>query len=100
MILPFICSQVSQTSEVLRRTILDVLEEFGIGNKVVSITTDNGANYVAAMRPIAKENDPAEADTAVPVEDSDMAMVQPVNLDALLPDNEECSDMPKHYRCR
>ncbi|KAG0721594.1 hypothetical protein GWK47_046180 [Chionoecetes opilio] len=46
------CKEIKekQTNVVLAQAIFDVHHEFGLGNKVVATTTDNGANYVAAFK--------------------------------------------------
>ena len=42
--------KVQQTGAYLARVMLDLHQEFGISTKVISTTTDNGANYVAACK--------------------------------------------------
>lgn len=37
----------SHTADVLRRRIMDVLEEWNLTNKVIAIVTDNGAKKMA-----------------------------------------------------
>ena len=41
---------VQQTGTYLAKAMMDLHREFGITNKVVSTTTDNGANYVSAFK--------------------------------------------------
>lgn len=41
---------VRQTADYLAKALLDLHQEFGLTGKVVSTTTDNGANYVAAFK--------------------------------------------------
>jgi hypothetical protein len=41
---------VQQTGDYLAKAMMDLLHEFGLASKAVSITTDNGANYIAAFK--------------------------------------------------
>jgi len=41
---------VSQTAGYIAKALMDLHQEFGLTSKVVSTTTDNGANYVAAFK--------------------------------------------------
>lgn len=41
---------VSQTADYLAKCLLEMHAEFGLTGKVISTTTDNGANYVAAFK--------------------------------------------------
>jgi len=41
---------VRQTADYLAKALLDLHQEFGLTGKVLSTTTDNGANYVAAFK--------------------------------------------------
>ncbi len=51
---------VSQTADYLAKALLDIHQEFGLSRKVVSTTTDNGANYVAAFKTIANTEEDNE----------------------------------------
>lgn len=44
---------VQQRGTYLARAMMDLHQEFGLSNKVVSTTTDNGKNYVAAFQMFA-----------------------------------------------
>ncbi|KAG0723926.1 hypothetical protein GWK47_041696 [Chionoecetes opilio] len=114
------CKEIKekQTNVVLAQAIFDVHHEFGLGNKVVATTTDNGANYVAAFKYFCNartrnkqtNNDGKTLATHfgvgnMPVEeeeeqDPEVVVGQPANLHAQL---EEVAPavvkLPKHYRC-
>ncbi|KAG0724092.1 hypothetical protein GWK47_041391 [Chionoecetes opilio] len=89
--------QEKQTNVVLAQAIFDVHHEFGLGNKVVATTTDNGANYVAAFKYFGVGNMPVEEEEE---QDPEVVVGQPANLHAQL---EEVAPavvkLPKHYRC-
>lgn len=51
---------VRQVAAYLSRAIMELHEEFGLSQKVVSTTTDNGSNYVAAFAHFAGKEDGAE----------------------------------------
>lgn len=40
----------SQTAHLLGKELYNILQDFGVIGKVSAVTTDNGANYVAAFR--------------------------------------------------
>ncbi|KAG0728223.1 hypothetical protein GWK47_032944 [Chionoecetes opilio] len=114
------CKEIKekQTNVVLAQAIFDVHHEFGLGNKVVATTTDNGANYVAAFKYFCNartrnkqtNNDGKTLATHfgvgnMPVEeeeeqDPEVVVGQPAKLHAQL---EEVAPavvkLPKHYRC-
>ncbi|KAG0721593.1 hypothetical protein GWK47_046180 [Chionoecetes opilio] len=93
------CKEIKekQTNVVLAQAIFDVHHEFGLGNKVVATTTDNGANYVAAFKYFGVGNMPVEEEEE---QDPEVVVGQPANLHAQL---EEVAPavvkLPKHYRC-
>lgn len=79
----------SHTSSVLSKAIHDILQEFEIVSKIVKIVTDNGSNFVKALKPI-----PQTVDTEI---DED---VEIINLTKILRDSSSthCS-IPLHQRC-
>lgn len=84
--------RVSQTGSYLRRAMLDLHQEFGITHKVVSTTTDNGANYVSAFDQFG----PSDTQEHV---DPDEVLATPVFMEDLLREDEEEEELPKHHRC-
>lgn len=65
---------------VLARVMSEIHQEFGLARKVVGTTTDNGANYVAAFRHYAVEEEPMDE----PEEDPDVVVPEVGDLDQLL----------------
>ena len=96
--------KVRQTADYLAQALLDLHQEFGLSRgKVVSTTTDNGANYVAAFKKLYADAGAADADAAEPVPDAvgddgalDIVEVEEALQDA---DAEIQLDLPKHNRC-
>ena len=101
--------QKSQTKLLLAQAIFDTHQEFSLNiNKVVSTTTDNGSNYVAAFEsygntesaqvPITDEQrEEQQFDESETVE-SDVLSVE----DTLRLEFEESLEieLPPHHRCR
>lgn len=77
----------SHTSEVLSENIQNVLVEYNIHSKISKIVTDNGSNFVKAMKPPTdKENNNVDVD------------IQPINLTRILR-NSSNDNIPLHQRC-
>lgn len=78
------------------RAIFEVHQEFGLGNKVIAITTDNGTNYVADFKHF-EGNALVEGEEQ---QDPEVVVGQPVNLHAQLEEvTPAMVKLPKHYRC-
>ena len=90
--------QEKQTNVVLAQAIYDTHQEFGLGNKVVATTTDNGTNYVAAFKYFGASDVPVEGGEE---QDPEVVVGQPANLHAQLEEVVPAMiKLPKHYRCR
>uniref|UniRef100_A0A3Q2Y9A2 Uncharacterized LOC109529306 n=1 Tax=Hippocampus comes TaxID=109280 RepID=A0A3Q2Y9A2_HIPCM len=91
--------KVSQTHELLGEVIHDIHQEFGIANKVVATTTDNGANYVAAFDAFGEQKERL----VVQEEDEEVLTAQLCDvqgqLDAEDNDSNPHLTLPPHRRC-
>ncbi|XP_076057324.1 uncharacterized protein LOC143034865 [Oratosquilla oratoria] len=83
-----------QTSDHLAQAITDIHQEFGLANKVLATTTDNGANYVAAFRHFGAEGQEEQENPEVVVGQPGKLHVQ---LHQVAP--EVAAHLPVHYRC-
>ena len=110
--------QESQTKEVLARVITEVHQEYGLDDKVVATTTDNGSNYRAAFHSFGSTSEPLERNVRFIEEDEEAAEDQRareaelvsedesrcVNLHDLMRDTSEEDSpdirLPPHHRCR
>ncbi|XP_050708973.1 uncharacterized protein LOC126993880 [Eriocheir sinensis] len=93
------CKEIKekQTNVVLAQAIYDTHQEFGLGNKVVATTTDNGTNYVAAFKYFGAGDVPVEGEEE---QDPEVVVGQPANLHAQLKEVVPAMiKLPKHYRC-
>ncbi|XP_051927040.1 uncharacterized protein LOC127604142 isoform X1 [Hippocampus zosterae] len=91
--------KVSQTHQLLGEVIHDIHQEFGIVNKVVATTTDNGANYVAAFNAFGEQKERL----VVQEEDEEVLTAQLCDvqgqLDAEDIDGNPHLTLPPHRRC-
>ncbi|XP_076034188.1 uncharacterized protein LOC143020993 isoform X2 [Oratosquilla oratoria] len=87
-----------QTSNHLAQVITDIHQEFGLANKVVATTTDNGANYMATFRHFGAAEVAVEGQEE---EDPEVVVDQPGNLHVQLHQvaPEMAVQLPVHYRC-
>ena len=109
--------QESQTKQVLGQLMYDIHQEFGLTEKVVATTTDNGSNYRAAFESFGSTSEPLDR-PGHSVDDNEEDAEEQLEEDSeLIPEREsECvslydvmSDgsedapdiqLPPHHRCR
>ena len=109
--------QESQTKQVLAQAMFDVHQEFGLTEKVVATTTDNGSNYRAAFQAFGSTTelldrhvhsvDDNEEDAEEQLEeDSELVPedeTECLSLYDVMSDGPEVSpdiQLPPHHRCR
>ena len=54
-LLDFISIEGSHTANLILNKLTNVLQDFNISDKVISLTTDNGSNMIACGRELANE---------------------------------------------
>ena len=92
--------QEKQTKEVLAKYLHKINNEFYISKKIISTTTDNGANYVAAFKTYGG-HDSGEPLIATEDLDNDGGGVEINDVNAILSEeSDEDFKLPKHRRCR
>ncbi|XP_076009587.1 uncharacterized protein LOC143003013 [Genypterus blacodes] len=86
-----------QTYDNLARMLESIHREFGIQNKVVLTTTDNGSNFIKAFSVLAAE----EEDREVEEEEDEGEEVEFTDLTAIFNGTENQQDfhLPAHQRC-
>ena len=113
--------QESQTKEVLGRLMSEVHQEYGLTDKVVATTTDNGSNYRAAFGSFGSTSEPLNRNVQFHSndddneEDAEDQLTQEselvaedestcVSLHDLMSDTSEEDSpdirLPPHHRCR
>jgi hypothetical protein len=95
---------VRQTADYLAKAVVDLHQDFNLSGKLVSTTTDNGANYVAAFKIMYAEAVEDIQPVERPIEEDPAGEEEPVALvgveEALQAAEGEIQlDLPKHNRC-
>uniref|UniRef100_UPI00358F7D7E zinc finger BED domain-containing protein 4-like isoform X3 n=1 Tax=Myxine glutinosa TaxID=7769 RepID=UPI00358F7D7E len=92
---------VSQTGQYLAEAISELHDDFGIKRKVVSTTTDNGANYISALNHYGALGRDDEQLDVVEVDPEVVQTNTILVVDALeeVDQQEEVVHVPKHRRC-
>ena len=86
--------QESQTKRVLGTMMHDIHQEFGLTEKVVATTTDNGSNYRAAFEMFGSSTEPMPIIERPVDSDEDDAEEQLIEDSELVPSSESrCLDL-------
>ena len=96
------CRQLrgSHTFDVLATALNDIHTEYGIRNKVVRTTTDNGSNFLKAFQVFSVDKNNNEAEEEVDEEGNEMEGVEFVDMTSILVENDGFEfELPKHQRC-
>ncbi|RXG58062.1 hypothetical protein Avbf_09089, partial [Armadillidium vulgare] len=96
---------VQQRAPFLARAMMDLHHEFGLTKKVISMTMDNGNNYVAAFEMFAGNIREEEVVAKEPVQEGEALTTTIQVEEALEVEGEEEEEdahreLPKHPRCR
>jgi hypothetical protein len=98
--------KVQQTGPYLGKAMMELHQDFGLTNKVVGTTTDNGKNYISAFKLFAAnvdiipviDDDEDEEDEEDEVDETRAVVMVGEALDADVED-EVLAELPKHHRC-
>ncbi|XP_056435091.1 uncharacterized protein LOC130392718 [Gadus chalcogrammus] len=96
------CRQLrgSHTFDVLATALNDIHTEYGIRNKVVRTTTDNGSNFLKAFQVFSVDKNNNEAEEKEDEEGNEMEGVEFVDMTSILVENDGFEfELPKHQRC-
>jgi len=101
------CRQLggSHTFDVLAGALNDIHSEYGIRDKIVRTTTDNGSNFLKAFRVFGEDrNDNEVSDVEEPGEEMEEEEgeeeVEFVNVSVILAEDDGMEfELPKHQRC-
>ncbi len=99
---PLACRQLrgSHTFDVLAAALNDIHSEYGIRNKVVRTTTDNGSNFLKAFQVFSGDKNNNEAEEAEKEDEEGNEMeegVEFVDVTSILDENDGFEfKLPKH----
>ncbi|XP_056465197.1 uncharacterized protein LOC130404471 [Gadus chalcogrammus] len=90
----------SHTFDVLATALNDIHTEYGIRNKVVRTTTDNGSNFLKAFQVFSVDKNNNEGEEKEDEEGNEMEGVEFVDMTSILVENDGFEfELPKHQRC-
>ncbi len=97
--------KVQQTGPYLGKAMMELHQDFGLTNKVVGTTTDNGKNYISAFKLFAANvdiipviNDDEDEEDKEDVVDETRVVIVGGALDNDM-DDEVLAELPKRHRC-